>query len=71
MSKRVPLPDASQHCADADYVRDLLERAKLSQRAAARLLGINERTMRYYCSGEQPVPYLVQYALEMLASVKR
>jgi hypothetical protein len=63
----MPLPDAKLHRDDKEYVLSLLQRARLSQRGAARILGINERTMRYYCSGEQPTPYLVQYALEVLA----
>lgn len=64
---RVPMPDCVLHQQSAKYLRELLDRAKLSQRAAARLLGVPERTMRYYCSDEQLFPYTVQYALEMLA----
>jgi hypothetical protein len=63
----MPLPDAKWHRPEKEYVLSLLQRSRLSQRGAARVLGINERTMRYYCSGEQPTPYLVQYALEVLA----
>jgi hypothetical protein len=63
----MPPPDAKWHRDDKEYVLSLLQRAGLSQRGAARILGINERTMRYYCSGDQPTPYLVQYALEVLA----
>lgn len=63
---RVPMPDSLLHRPSDEYLRDMLERIGLSQRAAARLLGVNERTMRYYCSGEQPMPYTVQYAVEML-----
>jgi predicted transcriptional regulator len=64
----VPLPDAMRWTRnDREYLLELLERCALSQRGAARLLGLNDRAMRYYCSGEQPVPYLVQYALEVMA----
>jgi transcriptional regulator with XRE-family HTH domain len=51
---------------DADILRALLERSGLSQRGAARQLGIAERTMRYYVSGEQPVPRALMLALESL-----
>jgi len=44
-------------------LRTLLDRAGLSQRSAARLLCIDERTMRRYCAGEYPVPVAVEYAL--------
>jgi hypothetical protein len=46
----------------------LLDRAGLSQRGAAKALEINERSMRRYCSGEQPVPKTVELALLYLAS---
>ena len=65
-------PDASQHNPDPRYLRGLLERAGVSQRQAAQLLGISERVMRYYLSDEasasfRPAPYPVQFALECLA----
>ena len=60
-------PDPSKHRPyDTDYLRSLVEGAGLSQRAAARAVGINERTMRYYLSGDNPCPYSVQFALESL-----
>jgi plasmid maintenance system antidote protein VapI len=46
----------------------LLDRCGLSQRAAAKALEINERSMRRYCSGEQPVPKTVELALLYLCS---
>ena len=42
-----------------------LARAGLTQRGAARALGINERTVRRYAAGE-PVPKLVWIALHAL-----
>jgi len=51
----------------ADEVRQLLDQAGLSQREAARALDVNERTMRYYCLGEWPVPKKIEYALRWLA----
>jgi transcriptional regulator with XRE-family HTH domain len=37
---------------DSDRLRALLQRAGLSQRAAARLLNVEERTMRQWCAGQ-------------------
>jgi transcriptional regulator with XRE-family HTH domain len=45
-----------------------LAKAGLSQRGAAKRLEINERTMRRYISGEQPMPRVVEYALYWLSS---
>lgn len=61
-------PDARQHRPEPCYVRELLARAGISQRAAARTLDLDERTMRYYASGDKPMPYPVQYCLEVLAA---
>lgn len=66
------IPDASKHDPRPEYIRALLANAGLSQRQGAVVLGISERMMHYYCadpSGDQrPAPYLVQFALECLAS---
>lgn len=51
----------------ATQLRKLLEKAGLSQRGAARLLEIDERTMRYYAAGEYPIPKVVELALVCLA----
>ncbi len=48
---------------DADRLRALLQRAGLSQRAAARLLNIEERTMRQWCAGQGKPPAPVFRAL--------
>lgn len=63
-------PDAARHNPDPEYLRELLRRAGISQREAARLLGIGERAMRYHLSGDQryPAPYTVQFCLEALAA---
>lgn len=47
-------------------VRNALSVAGLSQRGAAKILEIDERTMRYYCAGTHPVPRAVQFALYYL-----
>ena len=67
------LPDASRHDPRPEYLRALLASAGLSQRAAADLIGVDQRTMRYYLAAEDAqrrasAPYCVQYALEMLAA---
>ena len=50
---------------DADRLRSMLAAAGLSQRAAAKLLNIDERTMRRYCAGAT-VPRVVTLALRAL-----
>lgn len=64
-------PNASKHNPDPAYLRELLARAGLSQREAARRLGISDRMMRHYVSLDPasytPAPYAIQYALEALA----
>lgn len=52
---------------DADRLRDWLAAHGRSQRGLARELGVSERLMRYYCSGEQPIPKVVWLALETLS----
>ena len=47
------------------HFRLALARAGLTQRGAARVLGINERTVRRYAAGE-PVPTVVWLALKAL-----
>ena len=47
-------------------LRNLLEKANLSQRYAAKLLDIHERTMRHYASGDRPIPRVVQLAITCL-----
>ena len=64
------IPNAALHNPDPRYLRGLLESAGITQRAAARKIGISERTMRYYLSDTagdyRPAPYVVQFALEHL-----
>ena len=57
----------------AQQVRELLARAGLSQRQGARELGVDERTMRYWCSGEEGrgPPALAILALEQLVNKVR
>jgi transcriptional regulator with XRE-family HTH domain len=48
---------------DADRLRALLRLGGLSQRAAARLLNVEERTMRQWCAGQGRPPVWVFRAL--------
>lgn len=66
-------PNANNHNPDPRYLRGLLDKARISQREAARLLGITDRSMRYYLSDEasdswRAAPYPIQFALECLAA---
>jgi hypothetical protein len=67
----VTAPDATKHDPRPEYLRALLDRAVVSQRAAARQIGISERMMRYYLAddpGAPRAPYPVQFALEAMAA---
>lgn len=57
-------PDATRHDPRPEYLRALLAQAGLTQRDAARRIGVSERVMRYYVAGERDAPYPVQFALE-------
>jgi len=64
-------PDVNKHNPDPHYLRELLDKAGLSQRAAAAQLGVSDRAMRKWTRLPHPeseAPYLVQFALEALAS---
>ena len=65
------LPDSKKHNPDPAYLRGLLRSAGVSQREAARRIGVSERMMRYYLApesaGYRPAPYAVQWALESLS----
>jgi DNA transposition AAA+ family ATPase len=52
-------------------LRKFLDDAGMSQRGAAREIGIGERTMRRYIAGDQPIPTTVEYALRWIASQPR
>lgn len=47
----------------ATQLTNLLARHEIPKRKAARKLEIDERTMRKYCSGESPIPKLVEMAV--------
>jgi len=57
-------PDASTHDATKEYCSDLVLSTGLTRATLCKQLGIDERTLRRYMSGERSFPYLVQFALE-------
>lgn len=56
------------YCApmNSKQLQGLLDRIGISQRAAARELGINERTMRKYVAGDAEIPKTIELALVRL-----
>jgi hypothetical protein len=62
---------ASGAPSDADLIRRQLEALGLSQREASRQLSIDDRSMRYYCSGKLPVPHTVFLALRQLEEIRK
>lgn len=65
MSNELPAPSQARDPSptDADRLRALLKLGGLSQRAAARLLNVEERTMRQWCAGQGKPPASVFRAL--------
>lgn len=59
-------PNPEAHNPDPNYLRSLLAQAGISQREAARRVGISERAMRYYLSGRRECPYSIQFCLESM-----
>lgn len=49
-------------------LQTLLDKVGLSQRAAAKALGINDRSMRRYCAGDAPIPKAIEIAITCLCS---
>jgi lambda repressor-like predicted transcriptional regulator len=64
--------DISKHNPDPEYLKSLIGKAGISQREAARRIGVSERVMRQYLSNREAktaleAPYPVQFCLEGLA----
>jgi hypothetical protein len=66
------LPEGASTSApsDTDLIRQQLEALGLSQREAARQLGLDDRSMRYYCAGKLRVPPGVFLALRQIAEIR-
>jgi len=65
MPKRAPA-----ELSPADTIRYQLMILRMSQRGAARALGIDSRTFRKYCAGE-PVPRVIDLAMQGLIARKQ
>lgn len=65
-------PNSKYKNSDTEYLRELIDKIGLSQRATARLIGVNESTLRSYLNPNHDsiCPYPVQYCLEVLAGVE-
>jgi hypothetical protein len=48
----------------ANQLQKMLDRAGLSQRKCAKLIGLHERSMRRYCGGFRAIPRVVELAVE-------
>jgi len=65
-------PNSKEYNPSPEYLRELIENSGLSQRAAARQIGISERSMREYLSltnRKKKASYAIQFALESLGSI--
>ena len=51
-----------------DELRSWLAGARLSQNGLARLVGVNRRTVRRWCSGQNPIPDALWGRLERVTS---
>ncbi len=65
----LPAPDAANWNPEPEYLRELLKRSGMGTRRASDTLGIGNRDFRHYLAGSRECPYLVQYALEILAEL--
>jgi hypothetical protein len=63
-------PGMIKKVTPSEHVQALLDRAGLTQRAAAEELDIDERTMRRYVSGEADVPRTIIMALNLLVMTR-
>ena len=66
-------PDASRYNPDPAYLRELIAKTGMTQADVARKIGIGGRSIRRHLADTHaatytPVPYPVQYAIEMLAT---
>ena len=67
-------PNSDNYNPSPVYLRSLIEQTGLSQRKAAKVIGVSERVMRNYLSlnpnDYTKCPYPVQFCLECLANKK-
>lgn len=53
---------------DAERLQGLIDQGGYTQVSAAEALDISPRMMRYYCSGDKPVPVTVMLAMRHLVT---
>lgn len=68
MPVAVPAPDAALHNPDVEYVRSVIARTGISQRACAERVGVSYSTLKNWMAGLNEWPYPAQYTLECLAA---
>ncbi len=59
-------PDARRYDPRPEYLAELIGSTGLTQAAVAKKIGVDERTIRRWLSGQRQFPYTVQFALESL-----
>jgi len=59
-------PDAATYDPRPEYLAELIRSTGLTQAALARKIGVDERTIRRWLSGQRQFDYTVQFAIECL-----
>ena len=59
-------PDASTYDQRPEYLAELIRSTGLTQAALAKIIGVDERTIRRWLSGQRQFDYTIQFAIECL-----
>lgn len=59
-------PDASRYDPRPEYLAELIGSTGMTQAALAKRIGVDERTIRRWLSGERQFNYRDQFAIECL-----
>lgn len=59
-------PNAAEYDPRPQYFRELAGSTGKTQPELAKVLGVDERTIRRWRNGERKFPYVVQFSLECL-----
>lgn len=59
-------PNAKDYDPRPEYVADLVGSLPHTRRELAEILGVTERCLRHWLSGDREIPYTAQFALECL-----
>ena len=60
------VPDASQYDPRPEYLRQLIGSTGMTQPQIAAVLGVSDRALRQWLSGDRKFSYPVQFTLECL-----